>query len=71
MNSAPSWFWLMVGMTLESIRNMLWCVFFRMDSLTPSMFSWLLVDAVGNACVLGVSVCIWSYLDTKRRHGKQ
>jgi hypothetical protein len=70
MNSAP-WFWLMFGSTLESVFIMLWCILFGMDGLTSSMFSWLLVNAVVNTCVLGISVCIWSYLDTKRRNGKQ
>jgi hypothetical protein len=71
MNSAPWWLLLMSGAAIESACNMLWCIWFiRMDSLTPGMFSWLLVSAVGNTCVLGVSVCVWSYFDTKRRHGK-
>lgn len=71
MNSAHSWFWIMVGATLESVCNMLRAIWFGMDGLTPSMFSWLLANAVGNTCVLGVSVCVWSYFDTKRRRGKQ
>lgn len=64
--SESLWFW--YGVTLESVCNMLWCVLFRMDSLTPSMLSWLIANAISHVCTLAISVCIWSFLDTRKKN---